>query len=147
MGSAAENPLASAQLRRCHNCAAPARGEVSWCLQCYAPIERGGGGAVPPAATIERDLTPDQPSALADDHDPRPPGRHASGAPPLDPAQARELADRMISQFTAAPIPAKNWVDRVTASKSAGIFWAALGLGIVAATCLVVGTVIGLVTD
>ncbi|MGL5830230.1 MAG: hypothetical protein ACRC0L_11765 [Angustibacter sp.] len=161
MGSAAENPLASTRLRRCPACAAPARGEVAWCLQCYAPLTEAAPadqrvpqptrppvqpGPMPGPADPVQSL-PDRAMPGPPDRAHRRPGRHAAEPACLDPAEARALADQMIAQFTAEPVAARGWVARVTASKSAGLLWAAVGLAIVAGTFLILGAVIGLLVD
>jgi hypothetical protein len=137
-------PAALEQLpAACPACGAGVRGDVTWCLRCYANLRpdppsrprpadppRPGSGPLPAA--------PDQ---LFDGVQ-APPGT-GPGQLALTPEQVEALADRMLVELAASTADRPGWFGRAPRTPGATILYGIIGLAVISVVLLGVGAVVG----
>jgi hypothetical protein len=110
----------------CPACGAGVRGDVTWCLRCYA------------------NLCPDPPpDPVAGAADPAVDPGVEPGRQPAGPEQVDVLADRMLAELAAAGTARPGWLDRAPRTPGAVILYGVVGLAAVSVLLLTLGAVVG----
>ncbi len=120
--------------RSCAACGAFARGDASWCGQCFAQLGR------PVAAESQAGHVPAQSPAPSR---PTQRGRHAAPSAPLDRAEAAELAESMIAEFSARTPKAQSRLTQISDNKSMAMAWAFGGLLGLVIILIILGAIFG----
>jgi hypothetical protein len=128
----------------CPACGAGVRGDVTWCLRCYANLRPD-----PPSRPGSVDLPgpgPGSASASSDQHADDPQGQPGTGRAPraaLESEQVDALADRMLAELAASAADRPAWLGRAPRTPGAVILYGIVGLAAISIVLLGVGAAVG----
>jgi hypothetical protein len=127
----------------CPACGAGVRGDVTWCLRCYANLCPDPPPGLRPSDRVTSGAPRVTPDPVAGAADPAVDPGVEPGRQPAGPEQVDVLADRMLAELAAAGTARPGWLDRAPRTPGAVILYGVVGLAAVSVLLLTLGAVVG----